>query len=147
MSALEVERSTLSVESSPWVVSDELWDRLVPLLPQRERRVRYPGRKPLPDREVPCGILYVLHTGIQWEYLPKDLGFGWGMTCWRRLRDWNEAGVWQRLHEVLLAELNAVSRLDWSRRVVDSSHVRALKGGSTRAHRRSTGAGPARNTT
>ncbi|MFJ4633806.1 IS5 family transposase [Streptomyces sp. NPDC088847] len=116
----------------PWTVSDELWDRLLPLLPQRERRFRYSGRRPLPDREVLCGILYVLHTGIQWEYLPQELGFGSGMTCWRRLREWNDAGVWQRLHEVLLAELNAASRLDWSRCVVDSSHVRALKGGSAR---------------
>ena len=94
-----------------------------------------------------CGILYVWHTGIQWEYLPRKLGFGSGMTCWRRLRDWNEAGVWQRLQEVLLAELNAALRLDWSRCVVDSSHVRALKGGSTRARRRSTAAGLARSTT
>ena len=133
------------VGTSPWIVSDELWDRLEPLLPQRERRFRYPGRRPLPDRDVLCGILYVLHTGIQWEYLPQELGFGSGMTCWRRLRDWNEAGVWQRLHEVLLAELNAASRLDWSRCVVDSSHVRALKGGSTRGRRRSTGAGLARS--
>jgi transposase len=69
----------------------------------------------------------VLHTGIQWEYLLKELGFGSGMTCWRRLRDWNEVGVWQRLREVLLAELNAGSRLDWSRCVVDSSDVRALR--------------------
>ncbi|WP_369275960.1 IS5 family transposase [Streptomyces sp. R11] len=115
---------------SPWIVSDELWDRLEPWLPQRERRLRYPGRKPLPDREVLCGILYVLHNGIQWGYLSKELGFGSGMTCWRRVRDWNEAGVWQRLHEVLLAELNAASRLDWSRCVVDSSHVRAFKRGS-----------------
>lgn len=132
--------------TSPWIVSDELWGHLEPLLPQRERRFRYPGRRPLPDRQVLGGILYVLYTGIQWEYLPQDLGFGSGMTCWRRLRDWNEAGVWQRLHEVLLAELNA-SRLDWSRCVVDSSHFRALKGGSTRAPHRSTGAGPVRNTT
>ncbi|GHH03984.1 hypothetical protein Srubr_67970 [Streptomyces rubradiris] len=136
----------LGVGTSPWIVSDELWDRLEPLLPQRERRFRYPGRKALPDREVLCGILYVLHTGIQWEYLPKELGCGSGMTCWRRLRDWNEAGVWQRLHEVLLAELNAASRLDWSRCAVDSSHVRALKGGAARAPRRSTEAGQARNT-
>ncbi|GHG78690.1 hypothetical protein GCM10018779_58720 [Streptomyces griseocarneus] len=71
---------------SPWIVSDELWDRLEP--PQRERRLRYPGRRLLPDREVLCGILYVLHTGIQWEYRPKGLGFGSGMTCWRRLRGW-----------------------------------------------------------
>lgn len=62
-------------------------------------------------------------------YLPTEMGFGSGMTCRRRLRDWNEAGVWQRLHAALLAELNAASRLDWSRCVVDSSHVRALKGG------------------
>ncbi|GAP52220.1 IS5 family transposase [Streptomyces azureus] len=111
------------------------------LLAQCERRFGYPGRKPLPDRDVLCGILCVLHTGIQWEYLPKQLGFGSGMTCWRRLRDWNEAGVWQRLYEVLLAELNAAAKLDWSRCVVDSWHVRVLKGGSTRAPRRSTGAG------
>ncbi|KQX51067.1 transposase [Streptomyces sp. Root66D1] len=104
-----------------------------PLLPKKERRFRYPGRKPVPDRQVLCGILFVLHTGIQWEYLPQELGFGSGMTCWRRLRDWHEAGVWQRLHEVLLAELNAAARLDWSWAVVDSSHVRALKRGSRRA--------------
>jgi transposase len=137
----------LVVGASPWIVSDELWERIEPLLPRRERRFRYPGRRPVPDREVLGGILFVLHTGIQWEHLPQELGFGSGMTCWRRLRDWNEAGVWQRLHEVLLAELNAAARLDWSRAVVDSSHVRALKGGSTRAPRRSTGAGRARNTT
>ncbi|MEU1573352.1 IS5 family transposase [Streptomyces collinus] len=98
------------------------------MLPQRRRRFRYPGRKPLPDRDVLCGILYVLHTGIQWEYLPQDLGFGSGMTCWRRLRDWNEAGVWQRLHEVLLAELNAAAKLDWSRCVVDSARQGPKRG-------------------
>jgi transposase len=115
------------VGASPWIVSDELWDHREPLLPQGERRFRYPGRKPLPEWVVLCGILVsVLHTGIQWEYLPQHLGFDSGMTCWRQLRDWNETGVWQRLHEVLLAELNAASRLDWSRCVVDSSHVRAL---------------------
>ncbi|GAA2540650.1 hypothetical protein GCM10010423_43500 [Streptomyces levis] len=128
--------------SGPWVFTvdraDDLWERIEPLLPKKERRFRYPGRLPVPDRQVLCGILYVLRTDIQWEHLPKELGFGSGMTCWRRLRDWNEAGVWQRLHETLLAELNAAARLDWSRCVVDSSHVRVLKGGSTRAGRRST---------
>lgn len=94
-----------------------------------------------------CGILFVLHTGIQSEHLPQELGFGSGMTCWRRLRDWNEDGVWQELHEVLLTELNAAARLDWSRAVVDSSHVRALKGGSRQARRQSTGDGPAPSTT
>lgn len=96
--------------TSPWIVSDDLWERIEPLLPRKKRRFRHPGRKSLPDRQVLRGILFVLHTGIQWEYLPKELGFGSGMTCWRRLRDWNEAGVWQQLHEVLLAELNAAAR-------------------------------------
>ncbi len=54
-----------------------------------------------------CGILFVLYTGIPWEFLPQELGFGSGMTCWRRLRDWQQAGVWQQLHEALLAELHA----------------------------------------
>lgn len=68
------------------------------------------------------------------------------MTCWRRLRDWNEAGVWQQLHEALLAELNAAARLDWSRAVVDSSHVRAVKGGARQDRVRSIVAEPDRNT-
>jgi transposase len=110
-------------------VSDELWARIEPLLPVVPRRTDHPGRKRLDDRKVLCGILFVLYTAIQWEFLPQELGFGSGMTCWRRLRDWNDAGVWQRLHEQLLAELNAAGALNWSRAVIDGSHIRALKGG------------------
>ena len=73
----------------------------MPLLPQVKRNPRYPGRPRLDDRKVLNGILFVLYTGIRWEFLPQELGNGSGMTCWRRLRDWNEAGVWQRLHELL----------------------------------------------
>jgi transposase len=73
-------------------VSDELWDHLEPLLPQRERRFRHPGRKPLPDRQVLYGIVYVLHTGIQWEYLPQGLGFGSGMASTSPPARSNEAG-------------------------------------------------------
>ncbi|GGW72993.1 hypothetical protein GCM10010320_63390 [Streptomyces caelestis] len=64
--------------ASPWIVSDELWKRIGPLLLCKQPRFRYPGRKPVPDRKVLCGILYVLHTGIQWEYLPTKMGFGSG---------------------------------------------------------------------
>lgn len=71
----------------------------------------------------------MLYSGIPWRHLPQELGFGSGMTCWRRLRDWNEAGVWQRLYELLLAELRAAGMLDFSRAAGDSSHVRAMKGG------------------
>ncbi|MFL4907588.1 IS5 family transposase [Streptomyces sp. MMS24-I2-30] len=116
-------------EQPPWIVSDELWARIEPLLPVVPRRADHPGRRRLDDRKVLSGILFVLYTGIPWEFLPQELGFGSGMTCWRRLRDWNDAGVWQRLHESLLAELNAAGALDWSRAVIDGSHVRAMKGG------------------
>ncbi|MFM7099096.1 MAG: transposase, partial [Gemmataceae bacterium] len=72
-----------------------------PLLPEaKPRRFMYPGRKRLDDRKALTGILFVLITGIGWQYLPKEMGCGSGMTCWRRLRDWNEAGVWEKLHKV-----------------------------------------------
>ncbi|PRY45812.1 putative transposase of IS4/5 family DUF4096 [Umezawaea tangerina] len=93
-----------------------------------------------------CGILFVLYTAISWEFLPQELGFGSGMTCWRRLRDWNEAGVWQRLHESLPAELNGAGALDWSRAVIDDSHLRAMKGGPKPDRAQSTVPGLARNT-
>jgi transposase len=134
-------------EQLPWIVPDGLWERIEPLLPVVERRRHHPGRKRIDDRKVLCGILFVLYTAIPWEFLPQELGFGSGMTCWRRLRDWHQAGVWVRLHELLLAELHAADQLDWSKAVIDSSHVRALKGGPKPGRARSTAARPARNTT
>ena len=134
-------------EQPPWIVPDGLWQRIEPLLPKPQRNPRYPGRKPLPDRQVLCGILFVLHTGIQWEFLPQELGFGSGMTCWRRLEAWNRAGVWRRLHELLLAELQGAGKLDWSRAVIDSSHVRAARRGPKAARARSTAPAQAPSTT
>ncbi len=94
-------------EQPPWIVPDELWARIEPLLPVLPRRADHPGRRRLDNRKVLSGILFVLYTGIPWEFPPQELGFGSGMTCWRRLRDWQQARVWQHLHETLLAELNA----------------------------------------
>jgi transposase len=129
------------------LVSDGLWERIEPLLPTVERRYRYPGRKRVPDRAALTGILFVLKTGVPWEHLPQEMGCGSGMTCWRRLRDWNEAGVWERLHQVLLDELQDAEQLDWSRVAVDSSHVRAKGGAQRPAPRQSTVAGRAPSTT
>jgi transposase len=137
----------MSMRAKPWAVSEGLWARLEPLLPNRQRRFRYPGRKPLDDRLVLQGILFVLHTGIGWEHLPQKLGFGCGITAWRRLRDWREAGVWERLHELLLAELHAAGEIDWSGAIADSSHVQAKKGAPRRVPARSTGAAWAASTT
>jgi hypothetical protein len=81
----------MPMATAPWIVSDELWRLVEPLLPKKERCFRYPGRKRLPDRQVLCGILFVLHTGIAWEHLPRELGFGSGITCWRRMDEWQRA--------------------------------------------------------
>ena len=126
---------------APFMVSDALWERVEPLLPTKQRRLRYPGRKPLPDREALQGILFVLHTGIAWRHLPLELGFGSGSTCYRRLDEWQRAGVWERLHALLLAELHAAGALEWSRAVADSSHVQAKKGAPRRARARLIAAG------
>ena len=112
------------------LLPDELWQRIEPLLPPpKRRRFRFPGRKPIDNRKALTGILFVLKTGIPWEDLPQEMGCGSGMTCWRRLRDWHQAGVWERLHETLLAELRDADRIDWSRAVIDGSNVRALGAG------------------
>jgi transposase len=112
------------------LVSDALWRRIEPLLPRpKPRRFRFPGRKPLDQRKVLTGILFVLKTGIAWEDLPADCGWGCGLTCRRYLRRWQRQGVWPRLHEVLLAELREADRIDWSRALIDSSSVRAPCGG------------------
>ncbi len=131
----------------PWEIDDKLWALIEPLLPKVERRRTHPGRKRLDDRKVLQGILFVLHTGIQWEFLPQELGFGSGMTCWRRLRDWNQAGVWQHLQQILLARLRGADQLDFSRAAIDTSHVRALRGGPKPDRARSTARARARSTT
>lgn len=112
------------------LVSDELWERVQPLLPPPpERRFRFPGRKPLDFRKILTGILFVLKTGIAWDDLPAELGCGCGKTCRHYLRIWHEAGVWVRLHAVLLAELNGAGAIDWDRALIDASFAKAPEGG------------------
>ena len=115
------------------VIDDELWALIEPLLPPpKPRRKKYPGRLPISDRAALNGILFVFKTGIRWCDLSTKLGFGSGPTCWRRLRDWQKAGVWVRLHELLLAKLREAGQLDFSRAAVDSSSVRAVGAGEKR---------------
>src|SRR5687768_3590422 len=108
------------------ILDEALWQLIEPLLPPpKPRRFLYPGRKPISNRQALTGILFVLKTGIQWEYLPQEMGCGSGMTCWRRLRDWQAAGVWETLHRTLLNRLGEADRIDWRRASIDSSTVPA----------------------
>src|ERR687885_350616 len=129
------------------LVSDELWELVEPLIPKVDRRYRFPGRKRIDDRKVLTGILFVLKTGIPWEYLPQEMGCGSGMTCWRRLRDWQARGLWDRLHRQLLDRLGTQDRIDWSRATLDSASVPAKKGGLRQARTRPTAASLAASTT
>ena len=129
------------------LVSDELWSIIEPHLPVKPRRKRNPGRRPTPDRACLAGILFVLRSGIPWEMLPQEMGCGCGMTCWRRLRDWKQAGVWQTIHQVLLNKLRAADAIDFDRALVDSATVRAVGGAKRPAPAPSTAENPAANTT
>jgi transposase len=111
------------------LVSDELWAIVAPLLPPEPPKPTG-GRPRVPDRACLTGIIFVLKSGIQWELLPQEMGCGSGVTCWRRLRDWQEAGVWEALHRELLDRLGEAGRIDWSRVSVDAAKVPAKKGAS-----------------
>jgi transposase len=133
------------------LITEALWQLIEPLLPhprpRRRSRFRRGGRPPCDDRKVLAGVVFVLKTGIPWEYLPQEMGCGCGMTCWRRLNDWHRAGVWQNLHRVLLNRLNAAHKIDWSRAIVDSASLRAMHGGKKRARAPWIAGKRARNTT
>ena len=112
---------------SKLLVPDALWEIVEPLLPAEPPKPKG-GRPRIPDRACLTGIVFVLKTGIPWEDLPQEMGCGSGMTCWRRLRDWQAAGVWDRLHRELLDRLGEAGRIDWSRACLDSASIRAKKG-------------------
>jgi transposase len=130
------------------LIDEELWSLIEPLLPVRApRNRRYAGRKPIPDRAVLTGIVYVLRSGTPWNLLPQEMGCGSGTVCWRRLEAWQKAGVWQRIHETLLAEMRRRDLLDMSRALVDSSSVRAVMAGKKPVRTQLTGASSAVSTT
>ena len=109
------------------IVPDELWAILEQLIPPEPPKPKG-GRPRVPDRAVLTGILFILRTGTPWELLPQEMGCGSGSTCWRRLRDWQHAGVWQRLERELLNRLGDADQIDWSRASVDSTGVPAKRG-------------------
>lgn len=120
------------------LLPDDLWAVIAPLLPPEPPKPKG-GRPRIDDRKALTGIVFVLWTGIAWERLPVEMGCGSGMTCWRRLRDWHEAGVWERLHRVLLDRLGVANAIDWSRAALDSAAIPAKKGATRPAPTRRIG--------
>src|SRR5918993_844192 len=109
------------------LVTDEPWETIEPLLPPEPPKPQG-GRPRIDDRAALTGIVFVLKSGIPWEMLPKEMGCGSGMTCWRRLKEWHEAGVWERLHRVLLERLGEADQIDWERASLDSASIPDRRG-------------------
>ena len=113
------------------VLPEALWNLIEPFLPAPTPKPQG-GRPRLSDRACLSGVLFVLRSGIPWRMLPQEMNCGSGMSCWRRVRNWREAGIWQLIHFVLLDCLARTGQIDWSRAVVDGSSVRAVFGGLRR---------------
>ncbi len=127
------------------LVPDDLWAIVAPLLPPEPPKPKG-GRPRVPDRACLTGIIFVLKSGIPWEMLPQEMGCGSGVTCWRRLRDWQAAGVWDRLHQTLLDRLGEAGRIDGSRASLDSASVPATRGAIRPDRTRPIAGNRARNT-
>lgn len=112
------------------LVSDRLWKEIEPLLPPEPPKPKG-GRPRVSNRACLTGIVYVLRTGMPWRFVPRELGCGSGVTCWRRLQEWTESGLWPRIHHKLLGVLGRRGKIDASVVVVDSASVRAVFGGVT----------------
>lgn len=128
------------------LLPDDLWAEIAPLLPVERARPKG-GRPPVEARDALLGILFVLYTAVPWERLPFEVAGCSGMTCWRRLRAWQDAGAWDLIHRHMLDRLNLADGIDWSRASVDSSSVAAKKGATRSARTRPIAASPARNAT
>ena len=127
------------------LVPDELWELVEPLLPQHPY-IPGVGKPRISDRICLTGILFVLKTGIPWEDFPQEMGCC-GMTLWNRLHEWMKAGVWEKLHRLLLDRLRGAEEIDFSRVIVDSSSIRAVHGGKKQALARWTAGKAGPNTT
>src|SRR5829696_310952 len=109
------------------LVTDELWETIEALLPPEPPKPQG-GRPRIDKRAALTCIVFVLKSAIPWEMLPQEMGCGSGMTCWRRLKEWQEAGVWERLHRVLLDRLGEAEQIEWERASLDSASIPAKRG-------------------
>ena len=107
------------------LLTDKQWAKIERLLPKPVRSSKG-GRPAAPNRPVFEGILWVLRSGARWKDLPRE--YPSPATCWRRLRDWEELGIWLDLWRAFLAELDEQGRLNWEETFADGSFAPAKKG-------------------
>jgi len=127
------------------LLPEELWDEIEPLLPPPSRAAT--GRPPVDNKNALRGIIFVLRFGVPWQAVPTDAFGVSGSSCWRRFREWTEAGIWPEVHRRLLDRLGRLGGVDLEHVVVDSQSVRAVKGGITPVRTRRTGRRRAANAT
>lgn len=106
-------------------LTDAQWAKVARLLPE-EKRSPLGGRRRIDDREVMEGILWVLRSGARWKDLPRE--YPSATTCWRRLREWEDAGVWLAIWRAFLSELDDAGQLDWHEVFADGTFASAKKG-------------------
>ncbi len=107
------------------LLAEAQWKKIAPLLPKPPRHHKG-GRPWIENRRVLEGILWILRSGARWQDLPEK--YPHPSTCWRRLRDWDEQGVWLRIWRAFLGELNERQQLNWSESFLDGSFAPAKKG-------------------
>lgn len=126
------------------LLPDALWAEIAPLFPPDRPRPKG-GRPPVGAKEALIGVIFVLYTATPWERLPFEVAGCSGMTCWRRLRAWQDAGLWERIHRHMLDRLSLAGEIDWSRAAADSSSVAAKRGARRSVRTRPIAAGRARS--
>jgi len=107
------------------LLTEAQWQKIAPLLPKPSQH-RKGGRPWIANRRVLEGILWILRSGARWQDLPEK--YPHPSTCWRRLRDWEEQGVWLKIWRTFLGELNERQQLQWSESFLDGSFAPAKKG-------------------
>ena len=124
-SCLAVEPPSGSMTEHEFELTDEQWNLISDLFPVREVGPKG-GRPPQPPRPCVEGIIWILRAGARWKDLPKH--FPSSSTCWRRLRDWTEAGIWERAWARLLRKLDRQGAVKHEESMADGPFSPAKKG-------------------
>ena len=120
---------TVAVKQSPWLLSDELWERIEPLLPAWPKHDPSVGGRPrVADRKAMNGVFFVLRTGCQWNAL-NVTGICTSSTAHRRFQEWTEHGVFEKLWAAGLEEYDEVKGIKWRWQSMDGAMTKAPLGG------------------